>query len=135
MADLSLTNDTRSAVLRFYAEDWTSDCDDHSEILQELPDDVAASCIWDLVHYDLKQVPLFQSLRLPASPWFLDDTPDEDEGAKVCVLVQCVCVQCFMSPFLVPCLYTACCWNVLCCCTPHRTVMMDFSCEESMCVL
>ena len=83
MADLSFSNSTRSSVLRFYAEDWTCDGEEHYEILQELPNDVAAACIWDLVHYDLMQVPLFQNLRLPASPFFDRELADNDEGAKV----------------------------------------------------
>ena len=84
MADLSFSNDTRSSVLRFYAEDWTCDGEEHYEILCELPNDVAAACIWDLVQYDLKQVPLFQNLRLPSSPFFDREMDDTDEGAKVC---------------------------------------------------
>lgn len=91
MADLALTNNTRESVLRFYAEDWTSTTDEHSEILNELPNDVAASCIWDLVHFDLLQVPLFQNLQLPASP-FLENLPEDDEGAKVCTSA-CLCLR------------------------------------------
>jgi hypothetical protein len=88
MTNLSFSSETRSDVLRFYAEDWTNDVDECCMVLDELPTDVAARCIWDLVHYELKKVPLFMNLSLPSSS-FPDDIPD-DEGdvAKVGKLTQ-----------------------------------------------
>lgn len=76
------------------------DSDEHSDVLCELPADVAASCIWDLVHYDFKQVPLFQHLQVPMQT-FLDHVPDLDEGAKVWLPVSSL-LFCISHPKTTP---------------------------------
>jgi hypothetical protein len=83
MADLTLTSHTRQAVLRFYSEDWAAARDEQREILSELPSDVAAAAIWDLVRWDFKQLPLFMSLS-PPETLGLEDPELPDETAKVC---------------------------------------------------
>lgn len=63
MEDRSLSVPTRREVLRYFAEDWKLVHDEQAEILDELPADVAAKAIWDLVAADFQTLPLFTPLR------------------------------------------------------------------------
>lgn len=63
MEDRSLTVGTRREVLRYFAEDWKLVNDEQAAILEELPADVAARAVWDLVATDFRSLPLFTPLR------------------------------------------------------------------------